>query len=163
MQCKLGLPFPPFSSEFFPLQQVVRAYRNWDSSRFSIHPVRVVLSAVAMKKPWERVLEDNASLVCVSDVAMAIFAFIFGLRESSVMGIMVNDFSSVLTSRKGDIVLRKMKGRTSEKALRRGSRIYTVQEGSQNMTALTVLENIFGLRNSSPEFLFPRKTPLLDV
>lgn len=160
MHGKLGLPLPPSPSEFFPLQQVLRAYRNWESSRFPMNSVRVGLSAAVLKKLWERGMDDNASLVCVRDVAMVVFAFVFGLRESSVMGIRVDDVR-VLTARKCEVIVRKVKGRTSEEALRRGPRVYAVPEEVENPTPLSVLEKFVSLRSSSSEFLFsPELLPL---
>lgn len=50
---------------------------------------------------------------------MDVFAFVFGLQESSVMGIRVYDVS-VSTLRKYETVAGKAKGTNCEEALRRG-------------------------------------------
>lgn len=104
-------------------------------------------------------MDSNASLACVwcSD---GFFAF-FGLQESSVMDIRVDDFR-VLTLRKCEIIVRKVKRRTFQEALRCEPGVYAVPEDVKNLTALKVSEKFFALRSSSSEYLFPLKQPLLD-
>lgn len=75
------------------------------------------------------------------------------------MGVRVADIN-VPTSRKCEIFVRKVKQRTSEEALKRGRLLYTVPEGIDNLTALTILEKFVAVRNSPLESLF-RRNPLL--
>lgn len=102
MDGKRGFPLNPSTSKILLLHKVVRAYRNWESTRLLMNSMIMSFSAVVLKMIWERVMDANGSLACVGDIEIVVFAFVFRLRESSVKGNRVDEVH-VPTSRKCEI------------------------------------------------------------
>lgn len=135
-------PLPPTPASFPPLGEVVRAYRRWESGRFEVGNVRIGIASDSMQVIWQRAMDERATLDIVRDAAAVLFAYVFGLRESSVGNVTKEDIA-VLNPLRCEVMVRFVKGRTSHEAVRRGPRSYDVA-GLDTHSPLDVLLKYVG-------------------
>lgn len=67
----------------------------------------------------------RAIAVCIRNVTLVVFAFLFGLRESSIFNMHAGDVR-YLYNGSMDILVPNIKVRTRKNSIRRGPRIYSV-------------------------------------
>lgn len=154
MHGKLGLPRPPSPTEYAPLQSVMDAYRRWESDKFPISDVRIGLSAATVRTFWSKGMEDQAVFSVIRDAALIVFSFIFGLRESSVLEVKMDDIFE-LDDGKMEVMIRKLKGRTENEAVKRGPRVYECPFPFDGDKPLAIITKYVSLRGASSTYLFP--------
>ena len=115
--------------------------------------VRIVLSADVAHGIWQSSMDDRYPYSVVRDAAFVIFAFIFGLRKSSVLEVKMEDIRC-LDNMRMEIIVRKLKGRTAQEAIRRGPRTYRVPSSLQVSTPLSLMTKYVSMRASSSGYLF---------
>ena len=96
----------------------MRPYRNCESEEFPVHDVRIGLSAGLVNLVWRKGMRDEASFASIRDASMVFFAFIFGLRESSILAVRREDVREV-SSGHCEVMVQILKGRTTQEALQR--------------------------------------------
>ena len=89
---------------------------------------------------------------------MVMFAFIFGLRESSVMNVKVRDVFDIREGR-CEVLVRFLKGRTEVEAVRRGPRVYTHELAEGGLSPLAIIVKHMTMRGSSSPYLFNSARP----
>lgn len=67
------------------------SYRTWKRQRFLSHDVRVSMSAVIVRRILRRDMIEDSSAVCIRDVAVVVLAFLFGLKELSILNMGADD------------------------------------------------------------------------
>lgn len=138
-----------------PLQHVLRSYKIWESERFPVHDVRVGISAGVVRKFWRKATREGVTAVCVRDEAVVVLVFIFGLGESIVLKLKLSDILH-LSSARCEVIIRTLKGRTTDQVVRRGSRFFT--SSSSGETPLSVLVKYMVSRGTTSNFLFRNRS-----
>ncbi|CAN8064056.1 unnamed protein product [Agarophyton chilense] len=159
MHSKLNLPLPPTPTEYPPLPRVIKAYKKWESELFPLADVRVGMGAGLARQIWRKGMAAGTSATCVRDAAMVVFAFIFGLRESSVLHIKVEDIY-VLTSHRCEVLVRFLKGRTTDEAVLRGPRSYVPPGQDEVEMPLSLVVKHLSMPGSDSQYLFSGRRPI---